>query len=371
MKIIKVPHPKYPQSEVVERKAQGHPDSICDGIAEAVSRALSREYREKHGAIHHHNVDKVGLVAGKSRVAWGGGEIIKPIKLILAGRAHYSVPVETLAIKAAREYLREILPLAKDEHFIIEPMIGEGASELVGSVKNVVANDTSVGVGFAPLSRTEQATLDIADFLVSKETCQKWPAIGPDIKVMSHRDGDKLDITIALAFIDKFIKDAREYRETKETIGDAIVERFGLKDSQVSINTLDVYDKGIGPLYLTTIGTSAEQGDDGATGRGNRVNGLITPARPMSLEAACGKNPVSHVGKLYNVLAERVARRIYDETNRPAEVIIQSRIGHPITKPPLVLVRTDAADIDKPVKEEVSKLPDITEEIVEGKVRLF
>ena len=371
MKIINVPHPKYPQSEVVERKAEGHPDSLCDGIAEAISRALSQEYKKEHGVIHHHNVDKVGLVAGKSKVAWGGGDVIKPIKLILAGRAHYSIPVETLAIKAAREYVREILPLAKDEHFIIEPMIGEGASELIGSVDKVVANDTSVGVAFAPLSRTEQITLDIADFLVSKETCQKWPEIGPDIKVMSHRDGDRLDITVALAFIDKFLKNSKEYKESKETITAAIVEKFGLKDSQVSINTLDVYDKGIGPLYLTTIGTSAEQGDDGATGRGNRINGLITPARPMSLEAACGKNPVSHVGKLYNVLSEKIAKRIYEETNKPAEVIMQSRIGHPITKPPLILVRSDATNIDALIKEEVDKLPGITEEIVSGKVRLF
>ena len=33
--------------ELVERKGIGHPDSICDGIAESVSRALSREYKKK------------------------------------------------------------------------------------------------------------------------------------------------------------------------------------------------------------------------------------------------------------------------------------------------------------------------------------
>ncbi len=33
-------------------------------------------------------------------------------------------------------------------------------------------------------------------------------------------------------------------------------------------------------------GLSAETGDDGQVGRGNRVNGLITPNGPMSLEAS-------------------------------------------------------------------------------------
>ena len=54
-------------------------------------------------------------------------------------------------------------------------------------------------------------------------------------------------------------------------------------------------------IYLTVTGLSAEQGDDGEVGRGNRVNGLITPSRAMSLEAAAGKNAVAHVGKLYNL----------------------------------------------------------------------
>ncbi len=369
MEIITTPYPKYMEAEVVERKAVGHPDSLADGIAEAVSRALSKAYLKKYGVIHHHNVDKVGIVAGRSNPAWGGGEVVKPIRVIIAGRAHYSVPVETIAIKAARDYLREVLPLAKDEHFIIDPMIGEGAAELVGTVDKVVANDTSVGVGFSPLSETEQLTLDIADFLTAKSFSGEWPEVGQDIKVMSHRNGGLLDVTVAIAFVGKYLRGVKEYRERKEAILEAIKERFN-SGARVEINTLDDYSKEES-LYLTVIGTSAEQGDDGATGRGNRVNGLITPARPMSLEAACGKNPVSHVGKLYNVLAQRVAERLYAETGKPAEVIIQSRIGKPIVDPPLVLVRTDATGIEASVKDEIAKLPQITDDIVAGKVRLF
>jgi S-adenosylmethionine synthetase len=369
MKITTTPYPKYRKAEMVERKCPGHPDSLSDGIAESVSRALSREYRREHGKIHHHNVDKVGLVAGNSRTKWGGGTVVKPIRIIIAGRAHYSVPVETVAIKAARDYIRSVLTHAEDEHFIIDPMIGEGAAELMGTVDQVVANDTSIGVGFAPLTDTEQLTLDIGDFLTSKKFVEEWPMAGPDIKVMTHSNGGEVDVTIAMAFIDRYLENMHAYEESKAGILSAVRDHFGLLDSQAEINTLDGSTKD--SLFLTVIGTSAEQGDDGATGRGNRINGLITPARPMSLEAACGKNPVSHVGKLYNVLAQKIADRLHAETGKPAEVLIQSRIGRPITDPPMVIVRTDATGIEASVKDEVARIPGLTDEIVSGGCRLF
>ena len=367
MKIVRVEHPVEMISEVVERKAEGHPDSLCDGISEAVSKALSKAYIKEHGSIQHHNVDKVGLVAGQSITKWGGGTITKPIKIIIAGRANYSIPVETIAIKAARDYIKQIIPLALDEHFIIEPMIGVGASELAGTVSEVVANDTSVGVGFAPFTSTEQVTLDIADFLVN-DAIKEFPEIGKDIKVMGHKYEDELDVTVALGFIDKYLDGINDYKESKEAITETLKREFGIE--KLSINTLDKYISK-DHLFLTVLGTSAEQGDDGATGRGNRINGLITPTRPMSLEAACGKNPVSHVGKIYNVMARSIAERIYNETSNPAEVIIQSRIGHSVTKPPLVLVRSNAKSVDEIVISELEKLPEVTQGFVEGKFRLF
>ena len=81
-------------------------------------------------------------------------------------------------------------------------------------------------------------------------------------------------------------------------------------------------------------------GDDGQVGRGNRVNGLITPGRPMSLEAAAGKNPVSHVGKLYNVLATEIARAVCSEVPEVTEASVQlvSRIGQLVSEPWVTLV---------------------------------
>ena len=82
-------------------------------------------------------------------------------------------------------------------------------------------------------------------------------------------------------------------------------------------------------VYLTLTGTSAEMGDDGAVGRGNRVNGVIAPFRATSLEAACGKNPISHVGKVYNVLALLAAQDIVEQVPavRAATVYVLSQIG--------------------------------------------
>ena len=87
-------------------------------------------------------------------------------------------------------------------------------------------------------------------------------------------------------------------------------------------------------------GSSAEAGDDGEVGRGNRVNGLITPHRPMTMEATAGKNPVSHVGKLYNIVASRIANRIVGEISdaEAATCTMVSRIGDPIDQPAIVEV---------------------------------
>ena len=53
------------QVELVERKGIGHPDSIADGVAESISRALCRAYMEETGVYLHHNTDQGEVVAGR------------------------------------------------------------------------------------------------------------------------------------------------------------------------------------------------------------------------------------------------------------------------------------------------------------------
>ena len=62
--------------EIVERKGLGHPDTLCDALAEEVSLALSRFYRERFGFVLHHNVDKKQIPnkAKQNRLGKEGGE---------------------------------------------------------------------------------------------------------------------------------------------------------------------------------------------------------------------------------------------------------------------------------------------------------
>ncbi len=79
---------------------------------------------------------------------------------------------------------------------------------------------------------------------------------------------------------------------------------------------------------------TAENAESGQVRRGNRVNGII-PLRPVSSEAAAGKNPVSHVGKINNVLSHRIANEIYVNVPGIREVYVWllGQIGEPIDLP--------------------------------------
>ncbi len=351
------------QIELVERKGHGHPDYIADSIAEAVSRELSRYYLEEYGAILHHNVDKVLVVGGQVERWFGGGRVVQPIYILVAGRATVEVehegkrsrvPIGPLILKASKEWLRSNFRekyLDVEKHVVIDYRIGQGSVDL-RSVYEArydypLANDTSVGVAFAPLSETERLVKTVEEELYSLRA--KIPAIGEDIKVMGLRRGDTIKLTVAVAIMAQEVNNLEEYTDIKERVKDIIEKEIAPRITQreviVNVNTADRYDKEGRGVYLVVTGTSAEHGDDGATGRGNRVNGLITPFRPMSLEAAAGKNPVSHVGKLYNVVAQRAAERIASlEGVEEAYVEILSSIGVPINQPQIAHVGLVVSD---------------------------
>jgi S-adenosylmethionine synthetase len=159
---------------------------------------------------------------------------------------------------------------------------------------------------------------------------------------MGVRTGDRCDLTVACAFVGAHLRGLDAYLAARsraaETVRVAATAELGAEPA-VSVNTAD--DPGTATVYLTVTGTSAEAGDDGQTGRGNRVNGLITPARPMTMESVAGKNPITHVGKLYNVAATRIAEAIVAEVEGVAEahVLLVSRIGTPIEDPQIVHLR--------------------------------
>ncbi len=384
--------------ELVERKGVGHPDYIADAIAEAVSRELSRYYLEHYGHILHHNVDKVLVVGGQARPVFGGGEVTQPIYILVSGRVTTEVkteggveqvPVGAIILRAARSWLKSSFRfLNPEEHVIIDYRVGRGSVDLVSVYelgKRVpLANDTSVGVGYAPLSTLERLVYNTERMLNSREFKSRVKESGEDVKVMGLRRGRKIILTVANAIISRLVENPDHYMNVKEEIRNAVLDLASKLapdyEVEVHVNTADVPDKGI--YYITVTGTSAEAGDDGATGRGNRVNGLITPMRPMSMEAAAGKNPVSHVGKIYNVMARIAAERIYAEVKGVREVYVQllSQIGKPITEPLVADVKilpeerltSNMVEEARAIVEEVlGSYREITEKIVRGEIQLF
>lgn len=362
------------ETELVERKGLGHPDSICDGIAESVSRELSREYYERFGKVLHHNTDEVQLVAGNSNPEYGGGETVSPIYILLTGRATRrfdgeEIPVDEIALNAARNYIEENFKALSTDQIEFDSRIGETSTDLksIFSSESPASNDTSFGVGHSPLSTTESIIKNLENQLHSEIS-----EVGEDVKTMGLRRGDKLEVTVAAAVIAERVSGIQEYMEIKEKIKqktENLVKKSSDLQPEIYVNTADNEDEG--DVYITETGTSAEMGDDGSVGRGNRVNGLITPHRSMSLEAASGKNPVSHVGKIYNLLANEIAEKVSGGDNF-TEVKMLSQIGVPLDEPQTVEVQTSASrqKVREVVTEKLSD-PDITGRCMEEKVDTF
>ncbi len=341
--------------EIVERKGIGHPDSVADGLAESVSRALCKWYLEHYGRILHHNTDETQIVGGQASPKFGGGTVLEPAYILLVGRATTRVngervPYRTIAIKAAREYLQKnFRNLDVDEDVILDCRIGQGSVDLkaVYDTQKFLANDTSFGVGYAPMTETEKIVYNTERYLIG-ELRDRYKAIGEDIKVMGFRKGDTINLTVAQAFVGKYVDDKDHYLNLKEELTSLLTDnaiKYTEREVKVMMNTADIPEENV--FYITVTGLSMENGDDGSVGRGNRVNGLITPYRPMSMEAAAGKNPVTHVGKLYNIIAFKIAEECYEAAGGDIEEVhvrIVSQIGKPVDEPQVLSIQVIPAE---------------------------
>jgi S-adenosylmethionine synthetase len=383
--------------EIVERKGLGHPDSICDAIMDRVSIKLSKIYLEKVGYIMHHNTDKSLLVAGEAEQRFGGGIIKHPMLLIFGDRATFSVngidiPVKEIAIKAAKEWFKEKMRfIDPEEHVKYQVELKPGSPELVDIFKRrgkvLGANDTSAAVGYAPLTRVERIVLDVERYVNSPEFKKRFPEAGEDVKVMGLRKNNELTLTMSVCFVDRFIENEKDYFNKKmemlEEIKHFVREKTDFNEINVYLNTLDVPGRGIHGVYLSVLGTSADNGDSGEVGRGNRVNGVIPLNRPTCSEAAAGKNPVSHVGKIYNVLTHKIADQVYRKVSGLEEVYIWllSQIGAPIDQPAIaaaqVVMKANNSleevkrDIEEVVNSELEKIDQFCQDLANGKLQIW
>lgn len=385
---------------LVERKGFGHPDTLADHLAERLSRVYARYTLAEFGAALHHNFDKLALLGGSSEVRYGGGRMVDPVRVLVNGRAarlcgSVPIPLDELVAVEVEAFFAERLPELVG-HVRVEMNVTMNASPgavITGAARTerqkwfapssvddlrerreLFANDTSLGTGWAPRAKVEAFVAELADHFSGPSGFRaghSW--CGSDVKVMAHAVGDEVDVVLAVPQLSRHTRDRGAYVNNREAVLAECV-RLAERDlpgmrPRFRVNARDVLDRD--ELYLTLTGSSIESGDEGVVGRGNRVNGLITPLRPMNVEGANGKNPVYHVGKLYNVAAHRIAERIHEATGGYAEVHLVSATGQRLDRPWRIVVRLgdDGGElaIDKLsaiLLETLDAFPAITEQLL-------
>ncbi|WP_152656289.1 methionine adenosyltransferase [Oceanobacillus sp. CFH 90083] len=362
--------------ELVERKGVGHPDTICDSIAEKASEYYSKYCLDNFGGIAHHWFDKVMLIGGEANIQFGFGEITKPYEIIFAGKAAYRyatnrIPVAEILKQASIDVLSKVLTgFIPDKHLKVNVKVvdskGPGRKETryrpmkendlikIGD-ENLVSNDCNLLHGYAPLSRLEKLVLFTEQFVNGEEFKQKNSDTGWDVKVFGIRNKDFFRIIVNIPFLAQQIKSMEHYKQRKNEVmkelHDFIYRKLELKP-EIIVNSADRGKRA----YLTVLGSVADTGDVGVVGRGNRLNGLITPMRSMSIEAAAGKNPLDHTGKLYGILTDRLAKKLFAETGNPVDVHIMTTKEAHLKDPDHIIVKISKLDDDEKIKEKVKKI---------------
>lgn len=307
------------QFEIIEYKSNGHPDTLTDLVVEACATALDDYYLKTYRRVLHYNIDKAVFLAGNVEVHYGGGTIIKLPCFILGGQVSNldgsRVVLKTTIVDTVRKYLPNL------GRFRIEIRCNNVSRNLDDIARNeqVLCNDTSFGVGYWPFSDNERKVLALRDQFDEMVQKQEIP-IGECYKIMLTPRG----IVVSAPFYAQRIRNHEEYAAYKQQIEETLNVTFNPD-----------FDSGF--PYMTLSGSSIECGDDGQVGRGNRYNGLITPCRPMTIEAYSGKNNRNHIGKLYSKLAFEKAKQTYEATKKPTQVIMVGRIGTPLDTPEIYI----------------------------------
>jgi S-adenosylmethionine synthetase len=375
--------------ELVERKGLGHPDTICDSLAEAIALALNRLYLQRLGTILHYNVDKALLIAGQTAKGFGWGDVTRPMEFVVGDRATLEVdgvrlPVEETARDAVEGWFGQHLPLVcPGTQLRTRIALAPGSAQLRTVLRpgdgEILANDTAGASGYAPFSPTEELVLAVERYLNGPEFKAAFPDTGQDVKVLAVRQDDRIALTVAMPFLCRQIASEPAYYERKEAVLATLGARFGSAPFAIDwrLNSLDRTGQGADGVYLTVTGTSAEDADSGQVGRGNRVNGLFAFSRPGGAEAAAGKNPIAHIGKIYSVLSHRLAQLIHARCPALPEVHVHlaARIGDPVDTPwtGVQVVLPPGMGLDEvahPIRElvaaELARLPVFRSELTMG-----
>ena len=370
--------------EVVETKGKGHPDNICDTLAEKISANYSKYCLDNYGVILRHMIDKLAILGGGSKVLYGGGSMTSPIRILVNGRFTNKYNNEIINYmeivkKTIIDYFKELFPLLDIKKYleiIDNTHHNEGPGVVFNSDNSTNnerenffeainktdalnhnnhnrCNDTSTTVSYFPMSKLEKTVLNIEKLLNSKEYKEVHPWVGSDIKVMGIRKGKTIEITSCVPLISKYVISLDDYKnklnDIKKNIKIKTQKLFKNNDILICLNTRDDYNNN--DLYMTLIGSAVESGDEGAVGRGNRSRGVIPFCRNFSMEAACGKNPVYHTGKLFTAIGDLISQRIYEKYHVENVVYCTSKMGDQIENPWNISIELNKKLSEKEYKE--------------------
>ncbi|MFI9388737.1 methionine adenosyltransferase [Kutzneria sp. NPDC052558] len=362
--------------ELVERKGVGHPDTMCDAIAERASRRYSEYCLTEFGRVAHHWFDKVMIYGGEADIDYGRGEMTKPYTVLFAGKGAYrfgdrEIPLRRILFDAAAEVLAEVTTgFDPKRHLVVECAVvdhqgaGRGHSRYQPKVLDdlieigdprLVSNDCNLLHGYAPLSRLERLVLGVEQHINGPEFKRVNPDTGWDVKVFGSRSEDRFKLIVNMPFLASRIYSLEQYferkRECEQQIAAFCQQLLGARP-ELLVNPTDRNGKP----YLTALGSVADTGDVGVVGRGNRINGLITPMRSMSIEAPAGKNPLDHTGKLYGVLARDLAAEISRETGLAVETHVFTSKEAPLGAPDEVIVRVAGGEPAPETQERIHEI---------------
>jgi S-adenosylmethionine synthetase len=238
--------------EQVEIKGKGHPDTLCDLIAETASRMYSRYCIKEFGAVANHWFDKVMLIGGASEVSFGSSFLVKPYEVIFAGKVsnrvgEHTIPLDQILFQATSKILTDnLIAFDPSKGLVISNKLvdyqGTGRSrsryqpsstselQSLNNWHQFESNDCNLVSSYSPLSRTEFLTKKLEEYFNGAEFKEKYPSTGTDIKIFSSRHKESLDIIANIPFIGRMVKSPSQYNELKDLI---------IKDTESMLSTLN------------------------------------------------------------------------------------------------------------------------------------
>jgi len=165
---------------------------------------------------------------------------------------------------------------------------------------------------------------------------------------MIVRKKKEFDITLCVPFIVNETPSYKFYKEKVEFITESlrkVAQNHLGKQFKINIYVNNHYRsikkenmKKIDGYYCNVSGSALDYGEEGVVGRGNNRRGIIPSFRTYTMEAAWGKNPVYHVGKVLGVVVDTLAQNIAIKYDCQAQVIAMTRVADPLFTPHHLLV---------------------------------